>query len=336
MQHQLKVTLRPNNQLSIHDQWVNTKRRSHSSGKKLESRSLDIRKQLQRGEQSRRGYGKDNLPKQFSRHTAQKIRESGAVVDRLCGGDPSQARVITLTLPANTVRAFQVLARYSAYIINRLFQKVRRQSNIFNWFFVWEYQKRGALHLHICLQTEDKKTGYDAGNELITDWYQILEDLENKTSVQMFAQPNKGFCKVQKFEAKCLNQEMRKSCGGYFSKYASKANKTPSNSYVKRFSVLYPVSRFFGSSDTIKELIKQLSIEGLLTVTEENINDVKNNLIQYIQQLGVVKSYKYAWDKSIEIAGQPYCLTSGNCTVFYIQPSCYQVLLESLTCVLRG
>jgi len=221
--------------------------------------TLDIKKKSQRKPKSLSGWGEKSRPKKFGHSAGQKIRECGAMMDLACGYDPSFCRVVTLTMPSGTHDSFDAMARYSGYVINRIFQPIRRLGLYdSHWFFVWEYQKRGALHLHIAISNPDKQKSFECGEKLVGKWIEILRDIQEESGVDMFLRADgKSYAKEEDYQN--LNQEMRKSCGGYFSKYASKSQNTKENSYIAKYSKEYPPSRFWGSSKSLKYMCKQYS-----------------------------------------------------------------------------
>ncbi len=308
-----------------------------SLGNRREIPPLDITKNLQRRPKSLRGWGLKNLPKKFTNKSGQKIRECGAMIDKICGGQPDKARVITLTLPANYDEAFAALASYSGYIINRLFQHVRRSQNpdIF-WFFVWEYQKRGALHLHICLASQEKELSSQIGEEMLQDWHQILCDISQKSGICMFSDASKKSCTIKKNHQN-LNQEMRKSCGAYFSKYASKGENIEENSYIKKFSKMYPPSQFWGSSRNLKNLCKEFSYEKILAIGEAESASHLERVMELILLFNPVKYSSFSWKKKIhEGTERETIISEGECQSFYLSPCAYEEFLALFKNIPQG
>jgi len=229
--------------------------------------ALDIKKKSQRGKKAsvlRAGFNRisadgkainPHIPP-FGAKQGQKIRESGAAIDSLMKEQGGGARIVTLTLVGDTKEAFECLAANSGYTINRLFQVVRRKFGACkNWFFVWEYQKRGALHLHICVWHKDKHISAKIGVYLVQQWYKILQDIQDKTCVDMFVRKDKKtYTPKQKWQSR--NEPMRKSAGGYFSKYASKASNKKERNHIYYLASKYPPSRFWGSSQSVKIIVK--------------------------------------------------------------------------------
>ena len=230
---------------------------------------LDITKKSQRSKKVsilRKGFSKilgtdkaDERIPPFGAKQGQKLRESGAAIDLLMTQQGGAARIITLTLVGDTKEAFECLAANSGYAINRLFQSVRRNApDCKNWFFVWEYQKRGALHLHICLWHEKPNMAARLGVKIVQSWYKILQDIQSQTGIDMFIRRDrKTYTPKRKWQSR--NEPMRKSAGGYFSKYASKASNKEERKYIYHLAQKYPPSRFWGSSQSVKNIIKENS-----------------------------------------------------------------------------
>lgn len=286
MYSQLKLEVRPNNQITItrgnwrkkqkevsqnpiwlHDkihesEWqdkkadIVAKRETYEYIRSIDPISkrppLDITKKSQR---SRKPYSpRPNTPKNFTAKSGQKLRECGAAVDIACGGDTRFCHEVTLTLPANHEHAFRALAAYSGYVVNRLFQPIRRKyADVCLWFFVWEYQRRGALHMHICVYHPDECEGLYIAAQLIEQWHKILCDLCQIADTDMFCRKNKKNS-TPRYLHQHHTSPIKKAVGAYFSKYAGK-EESKQSWYCQK----YPVSRFWGSSKSIKEIIKKHS-----------------------------------------------------------------------------
>jgi hypothetical protein len=231
---------------------------------------LDIKYKSQRPHKTRKiraGFNRSlssGVPEKippFGSKQGQKIREAGAAIDLLKAKKGGAARIVTLTLVGDTPEAFEALAANSGYIVNRLFQIVRRHGgDCKNWFFVWEFQKRGALHLHICLWHEVPNLAAKLGAKLVQAWHKILKDIEIESGIDMFVRRDlRGYTPRQKWQSR--NEPMRKSAGGYFSKYATKGSSSEGRKTIAFWASKYPPSRFWGSSQSIKNIIKEESFE---------------------------------------------------------------------------
>lgn len=254
-------------------------------------RSLDIIDEFQQiaGSRKRGGWGFLAKPTSFTRNARHRLLEAGAIVDMDCGKD---AYEVTLTLPASTQEAFKTLAGYSGWIVNRLLNIPRRQGCNY-WFYVWEFQKRGALHLHLLFAGLGDKTKHVA--QLVEyQWWELLWDLSTVTGVDLFRKSTQKTWKYEpsRWQSHCA--PIAKSVAAYFSKYAGKQSKGKRSQ--KRSTQFHYPSRWWGSSQTIKRRINSERTKYKLTVGKA----VGSKLIEYLQtwldQPGRIKSYSYQFD----------------------------------------
>ena len=273
---------------------------------------------------------------QFSRHKtkkfgniqAQHIHECGASLEMLAH-DPRFCHVTTLTLPANTDEAFECLAAHSGAIINSLFQPLRdKYPDTNHWFFVWEYQKRGALHLHIAHYHPDECEGMLIGNILIEQWHKILCDISDSSGIWMLSSKHHGDYEMKDFY-QYHTQPMYKSVAGYFSKYASKASQKEENNYVRKFSQMYPPSRFWGCSSQIKKIRNEFSFHNCRDYTEQKefMYFLFVRVHRMISDCEIVLQKSYSFKKDLT---ENLCVAEGFRNVFYLSPTDYQRILASV------
>lgn len=277
------------------------------------------------------GYGKTPKIKYFGRKAGQKIRETGGVIDRLCDGSPERCRVVTLTLPSSDQRAYRAISDYSGYAVNRLFQVVRRDYQNAHWFYVYEHQKRGALHLHICVYDENPDISREIGVKLCEKWRDILVDISAKVGVNLLH--SKGFgreCLLSDMQLD--NQPMRKGCGAYFSKYASKNSGKYSDDINSVNARRYPPSSFWGRSRELSRMCEDNSFsfkyEG---VSSDDSESLQAEAFELLSQLNIVLSHSFSFKKQIELGrkygGGSLTICEGESNVFYLSPSDYDRFL---------
>lgn len=181
------------------------------------------------------GKGGLGKKKKASWKTLRNARERMAAIEQRYG--VANCGFLTLTLPSVNKDAFEALARYSSYAMDRL-------NRVFNRYFigqnlarvsVWEYQKRGALHCHLLIASHCMHAIKKA--ELIAymqkAWYRILSDIGEMWGANMFVSSN-GECrnleqlkaiKNKKDENVFVNfQIVRKSIVAYLSRYLADSN----------------------------------------------------------------------------------------------------------------
>lgn len=278
------------------------------------------------------GYGKPPKIKYFSRRSGQKIRETGSIVDRLCGSQTERCRVVTLTLPSSETSAFEALSNYSGYAVNRLFQIVRRDYSDAQWFYVYEHQKRGALHLHICIYHDDADTSNQIGAKLCAKWIDILNDISRFTGIDMLF--SRGFGrKCEPHEIQLDNQAMRLGCGAYFSKYASKNSGKYGDDINSQNARKYPPSSFWGRSRQLAKMCDEQSFLFRHEGIEDEMADMYEKEIEDIlSHYNPVLSHSFAFKKEIELSKEygngTLTICEGYSKVIYLSPKDYKDLLH--------
>ncbi len=275
--------------------------------------------------------GQDNRNTNFTRRARHKILEAGQVVENLCPtADPEiaavNARAITLTLPGSTPEAIRALAAWSSWLVNNLMQEVRDIKKLIHYFWVWEHQKRGALHYHLCIAAHPDDYSMDElgelGDRMISRWWELLKVMESKRPVarggkkgnlpgiDMFERSDKAVqarggpktWRDQPEKWRADNQPIKKSVAGYFSKYAS---KNVSSGYSSNIQNAYSPSRWWGMSQSISDEIKKLRFDYTVPYnpTESNqliedILDVWKVAMQYSYTFRITSKHETAESES--------------------------------------
>jgi cell fate (sporulation/competence/biofilm development) regulator YmcA (YheA/YmcA/DUF963 family) len=241
--------------------------------------ALDLLKKSQQSKKIARPWGKKQSKKEFNWSAGEKIKDGGAIIDRYVGKNSST--MITCTLPGDTAAAKDCIARWSGWIVNRILQVIRRASSVeipCYWFFVWEHQKRGALHLHFCLGWLVSKEKRELlAKQIVDKFYECLLELKNKDNIDCFQRPGyQGTWRYNPDKWQSDIKQIEKSVASYFAKYCKKNAKYNGNNVEKPDSkqrtndktransfngtlISYP-SRYWGSSRTVKDRIKQITI----------------------------------------------------------------------------
>lgn len=155
---------------------------SHTNCKNLKSVVVPVR-------------GLPSLPtkKQFTRRGRLAILDAGGALER--EGIPSDNfYFVTCTLPGSTSRAMEMMSRFSRYSLNVLKQYLRDRYNVYLTLNCWEWQKRGALHLHLIFVWDAASSPRKLdkiGENIREKWLDILGHIEKKTGVNMYKR-NKG------------------------------------------------------------------------------------------------------------------------------------------------
>lgn len=219
---------------------------------------------------------REQAPKEFTQYARQSILEAGTVIDREQG---ERAALLTLTIPGGTDEALKAVSMSSGWIVDRQLDVIRKEFGVFKGikaFFVWEFQKRGALHQHWCISYSGSYwVAYNVARSIERMWFKCLWELQDKLGVDCFQRRNGDTWRYAPEKWQSNLQKVIKSVGGYFAKYASKTAKNVIrlNRYKSR-RIWYP-SRWWGCTSNLKAAIKEWRIDAKVTgLTDKIANKV--------------------------------------------------------------
>lgn len=305
--------------------------------------TLDLLKKSQHEVAKPRPWGLPTKPKEFRWQAGEKILEGGAIIDRFVG--VKNASMLTLTLPGSTWYAMDALARWSGWIVNRLTQVIRRTKSPHcdapYWFFVWEHQKRGALHMHWCIAWDTLPQKRLALCYKLKDlWFNLLEEISVKEGIDLFKRG--GYGRTHRYNKKVWQwdiQQVERSVAAYFAKYCEKnvehgyrpngrgdkpnlGEKTKARKRSTHPSRTYP-SRYWGSSQTIKRWSKRLTQRIQWAVDSD---EFANTLVNRIRDAFPT------WTEFSSVSRVPFqviepttgiCIASGITESYFITPRLY-------------
>jgi len=239
------------------------------------------------------GYGLLGTKASMSAKSAKNLRERMCAVELEYGKE--NCLFGTLTLPSDDVRSYEVIARYSAYLVNRFNVWIADNFSGMNMSRcgVWEYQKRGALHYHFLLGSHcmDAINLDDFRHRLATFWMSALEALEVESGINFFSQKGQARDKSRLLEYDDLGkrfanvQVVEKSVCAYLSGYLSGSNhdnKKDKNNLRKK---LFPVASWAQWNREATRLFNKYSIECSKVFWCEDFNswsDLKSILLRSI------------------------------------------------------
>lgn len=200
------------------------------------------------------GWGMTPRMTRFGLRGRRTIQRVGGVLDSL----PGKNLAITLTLPGSGMDAYQTLADYSGWVANRvktwLYDQFPEGLSV-DWFYVWELQRRGALHMHLCVRCQTGGIARRIKRRMKKTWIKILADLENMAQVEMFRSPEGLDHRATPSKIRFYCQFVRNSVGSYFAKYTTKSD-TKNGQHV--LNGLRP-SRWWGCSRSALAKMKAAS-----------------------------------------------------------------------------
>lgn len=179
----------------------------------------------------------------FTRHAKRTVREGVAVLHELFG---RQCVFATGTLPGSTPQALRAIACWSGYMNSRLNQWIRDTAPGAHVVWVWELQKRGALHLHAAIGAVDILELRRIERGFRDQWIRLLRTISERSGVDVFARGGGSSWASTPRMVRANCRPVRRNVAAYMSKYLSKN----ANSHAPD-SAFCP-SRWWGISDNLR------------------------------------------------------------------------------------
>jgi hypothetical protein len=202
------------------------------------------------------GYGRKPRLTEFSLYGRRKIVRSGGLVGL---GDRRQSTLfLTGTLPGGTNEALTAISEYSAWIVHELLTHIPRIAGVSvndcKVIWVWEWQRRGALHLHAICEFPSRAEAqrvYDGFKGL---WIRVLETVGRKSGCDIAARADFGSHSGRYDQWRTRAEWARKNPSRYLAKYVSKANKST------KFCENFPPTRWYGLSRHLHFLLRENTV----------------------------------------------------------------------------
>ena len=193
------------------------------------------------------GFGALSKGTTFGRAAKRFIREAGALVDR---ADKSHVVFLTGTLPGTTDASMMALAQWSGWVVQTVLNWVRDYAIDGRAFGVWEWQKRGALHLHVCVECKTVQQAINLKKRWKARWIKIMDSVSLRSGQDLYGRKIGGTWKNHKWVTRTDAQTVVKSVGCYLSKYLSKGSQS-----LRRISRYAPSRWWFASKCLRKEVV---------------------------------------------------------------------------------
>lgn len=200
------------------------------------------------------GYGEMGRRTVFGRNAIHRILCAGGAMDALEGGASRQV-FCTGTLPGSTRSAKETIAKFSSFLVHRLKAWINKIVPAKLDFYVWELQKRGALHLHYVVRCETDEQIEKIITGFKNQWIRLLETVNKLSGIDVFARAWGGTWLGSPSVVQADAQRVNKSVGAYLSCYLKKgASKHDRDNQSPYFPV-----RWFGISRPLSSVIARMS-----------------------------------------------------------------------------
>jgi len=301
----LKIAVYPNNELratfyherAIKDDTTNNTDDPGDDSGSLgidDSGHLDITSKLD-PRTERPGYGGLPTPTRFGNAARRTLSRASGVLEK-DGIPPGDCLFLTGTIPGSTIEAFDAVACWSSWIVHEVKRWINKQGVIGNYsLYVWEFQKRGALHLHYFVHVPDEKARQKILWKWTIKWASLITEVGRKFGCDTWEKRDGSSWSELPGVIQAPAQFVKKSVGAYLSKYLSKNAPTNGQRSDGNDMFLGPV-RWWGVSRPLlkrmNELTETFEIEG---ITEEGRRTLSAQVSEEFRCSGnEVHSY---WDK---------------------------------------
>lgn len=194
------------------------------------------------------GFGSISKRGKFGRRARRTVRQAGALFDTATKGT---VVFLTGTLPGSTDEAVRALAAWSGWVVQTIKQWCRDTVDGAEYFGVWEYQKRGALHLHLCVKCPSQADAIKIMRAWKSRWILVLDGVNARAGVDVYRRNVSQTWRERKWIVRTDAQIVEKSVARYLSKYLSKG------SCALRGTTEYPPSSWYFLSRNTRRSIRE-------------------------------------------------------------------------------
>jgi len=226
------------------------------------------------------GYGSLGRETPFTTLARRTILRAGGALQK--EHRANECLFLTATLPGSTLASFEALAKWSGFAVQRLKAWIgfRQKENLS--LYCWEYQKRGALHLHyvVCIRDPELQRWIIEGFQ--AQWIRILDAIARNSGVDVYSKGGGFTHSGDKSVVQTRAEVCKFSVAGYLAKYLSKS----SHSNESRSKWRFPPSRWYGVSRPLHVLIRKYTC-----TTERVFARLREALVAYEDSLSPLQSY---------------------------------------------
>jgi len=276
-----------------------------------------------------------NKKRHFGNAQRRALLRTGAVMSRLYPNS-GQTYEVTLTIPGSTTAALKCVAAHTPWLTNRLMQVIRdieRKTGItLSWFYVWEWQKRGALHMHMALGSSDGQLAKRAADEIEYRWFELLLELRKMTGIDVFARSYGGTWRDQPSEWQSHVAAIAKNLAAYFAKYASKDKDTREaerNGTPVRF---YPRT-WWGRSRDLAVAVREQTIKICLGfLTEDEAATWYQRLDEVLSNYPHIREYCYDFsvERKLKDSSRKRCYAEGERRIRYYEDDVFEQVKDEV------
>lgn len=257
------------------------------------SPSLDITSELETST-PKPGYGGQARKTSFGAVGRRTLIRAGAALTKSIT-DPREVVFLTGTLPGSTQESFSAIARYSSYVVHRLKAWVAKRCPSKMDMYCWEWQRRGALHLHYAVHCPDEQSRKYIIEGFKSQWIRLIDSISEKSGFDCWRKDESYTHAINKEIVQADARECEKDIGRYLSKYIS---KKPGKQSDMQF---YP-TRWWGVSRPLNALLKSLSEVVMIPLSSERkYRRLREDISQFVDT-NEVTVQRYSVEQFADVA----------------------------------
>ena len=252
------------------------------------------------------GWGLIGRKEKMQPRQAKNLRERVAGIEYEYGKE--NCRFLTATLPSCDPKAFRALAQWSSWLVDRLNEWLvdllgKEHARV----FVWEYQKRGALHLHGVVA--GRSSLHLLESRFKEKWIDLLMQIGLRSNANMFlGRRGQNWLKVQR-KIRVRVEKVTKSCASYLAKYLSKSSHQNEKALHRcnKKGLFYCIASWCSWNRNATQIAKKYTTRLVLGYCNQDILEVVNNGFKEM-----LKPYIAEGSRIIEYSAT---YTSGVCAI---------------------
>jgi len=139
---------------------------------------------------------------------------------------PRSSCFLTGTFPGGSASAQASIASQAPWIINTLKAWLYKRIGKNVGYYVWEFQKRGTLHLHYVVVIDDEALRASVIADFRDEWIRLIAGASARSGENLFIGNHGRNFFTEQEKLQIYAQECYKDCASYLSKYLAKKSQS--------------------------------------------------------------------------------------------------------------
>lgn len=224
------------------------------------------------------GFGKTPRRTKFGSTAKNTLLRAGGALDTL-QSKPYHYVMFTGTLPGGTPAAMQAMMDWSSWITESCTHWLTNNTSAEYYFYVWELQDRGALHIHLCCYLPDTYERCWTLYNWWDKWLDVLQGLSVRSGCDVWERKDGSHHHRGTWVLQADAQQVYSSVAAYLSGYCGGSKDKHKRDAVCPY---YP-TRWWGYSRALSKLLKELT--ETYVVEHTNYRDASYQMALHYEQM---------------------------------------------------